>query len=92
MANHRRGMCPECSRIVATTGEARVYRHDHVAQRRRVCPGTGRPASNIVPRQLEIPAEQLRLVDLVDIHGNLVELAAVVDEPENLEPEGLFVA
>ncbi|MGW0681865.1 hypothetical protein ACWD2L_00685 [Streptomyces sp. NPDC002754] len=62
------------------TSGARMWRHDHAAQRRVVCPGVGRPAANIVPRQLEFTAEQLRLVDLVDEHGALVAFGVPVDE------------
>lgn len=96
MSYHRRGMCPECSRIVATTAEGRVWRHDHIARRGTiVCPGKGRPAVDIMPRQLEIPAEQLRLVDLVNEDGDIIAFAVSLDDntdAEVLEAEGLFVA
>lgn len=90
---HRKGMCPECSREVATTSEGRVWRHDHLFKPGTVvCPGRGRPAVDILPRQLEIPAEQLLLVDLVDQGGRLVAIGVSTGEPEALEDDGLFVA
>lgn len=92
---HRHGMCPECARIVATTSNARVWRHDHIAGRGHViCPGTGRPAVDIIPRQLEIPAEQLRLVDLVDEAGKLIAFGVPAprseDDERAREADGMF--
>lgn len=89
---HVNGQCPECGRTdVKVTASARMWRHDHAAQRRVVCAGVGRPARNIVPRQLEIPAEQLRLVDLVDEHGALVAFG-VPGPVDEAEADGLFAS
>ncbi|MFJ8934049.1 hypothetical protein ACIRLA_46540 [Streptomyces sp. NPDC102364] len=92
--HHRKGMCPECAREVATTSAGRVWRHDHAAKPMIVCPGKGRPAVDLIPRQLEIPAEQLRLVDLVDNDGNLVAFGVPAprseDDERAREADGLF--
>lgn len=92
---HAKGKCPECGRTdVAVTLDRLVWRHDHIARRRIVCDGVGRPALNILPRQLEIPAEQLRLIDVVDEAGRLVAFGVSDTREEVGEPvaEGLFAA
>lgn len=94
---HHKGKCPECGRNdVAVTRDRRVWRHDHIAMRRVVCPGVGRPASNLDPRQLEFTAEQLGFVDLVDHDGRLVAFAVPGprddDETDMLFTSGLQLA
>lgn len=57
------GQCPVCERHLAITEDRRVWRHDPASPLMRLvsCAGSWRPATDILPQQLELEAVQLAL-------------------------------